>query len=424
VVHTESRDIAVIGGGVAGITCAFLLQRHHRVTLYEKNDYFGGHTHTVVIADGPDAGTSVDTGFIVLNDRTYPLFNRLLGLLEVAIRESEMSFSYFCRRTGFQYASHSPNGIFAQRGNLTHPGFLYMLAEILRFNRSTRRRLRDGSLKGIRLGDYLGHLKFSRRFREHYIVPMAAAIWSSPDEDIARFPMETFARFFENHGLLSVRGQPRWYTVAGGSHTYVKAFQNRFAGRGMTRVPVKGLERSDAGVRVRLSDGSWHLHDLAVVATHADEALQMLEDPSPEERRLLGAWRYSRNRVVLHSDTRWMPTLSRAWASWNYMREPGGTGSSPISLTYHMNRLQKLNTRRPYFVTLNPVGAIPEEAVIGTFLYTHPTYSFESLATQESLRDLNAKRHTYYCGSYFGYGFHEDAVRSAADVAADIGVTL
>ena len=259
--HSDNLDIAVVGAGVAGITTAFLLQPRHRVTLYEKNNYLGGHTHTVVIPEGPDAGTPVDTGFIVLNDRTYPLFNRLLQRLAVAIRPSDMSFSYVSENSGFHFASHSLNGLFAQRRNLVNPAHIYMLMEILRFNRAARRGLRRRSLANLTLGDFLRRLKTSRRFRTRYIIPMAAAIWSAPDAQVLDFPMETFARFFDNHGLLSVNDQPQWYYVLGGSHTYVDAFRDRFRGTIHAGIAVRGIKRTASGVSLRMADGSRHKTD-------------------------------------------------------------------------------------------------------------------------------------------------------------------
>jgi uncharacterized protein len=417
-------NIAIVGGGVAGITAAYLLQRHHRVTLYEKNDYIGGHTHTITIPDGPDAGTPVDTGFIVLNDRTYPRFNRLLEQLEVPIQASEMSFSYFCERSGFQYASRDFNGLFARRRNLFDIGYLRLLLDILRFNRTARRELVFGDLTSFTLGRFLEKYRFSNRFREQYILPMAAAIWSSPDEDVADFPMETFARFFSNHGLLNVRDQPQWYVVKGGSHTYVKAFRERFQGDIVPDAPVRNIRRGTDNVTLNLSDGRQHHLDHVVIATHADEAFQLLQDPTEDEQRLLGAWHYSTNQVILHTDPRFMPSNRRAWASWNYTREAGASTRAPVTLTYHMNRLQGLATRRPYFVTLNPGREIDDAKVIVRLTYTHPMFTFDSLATQPQLAQLNGANRTSYCGSYFGYGFHEDAVRAGTLVAESFGITL
>ena len=417
-------NIAVIGGGVAGLTAAYLLQRRHHVTLYDKNDYIGGHTHTITIPNGPDAGVPVDTGFIVFNDRTYPLFMRLLKLLDVPRQASDMSFSYYCQASGFQYASRNIDSLFAQRNNLFDGGYLQMLLEILRFNRIARRELAADRLEIITLGRFLDRFRFSRRFRDQYIIPMAAAIWSSPDADAADFPMAAFARFFNHHGLLSIRDQPQWYVVRGGSHTYVKAFMKAFRGNLRPKCPVKGIRRSADAATVLLPDGQTQHYDHVVVAAHADEAYRLLTDPTEEEARLLGPWQYSTNQVVLHSDSGWMPSNRRAWASWNYLREANALARAPVILTYHMNRLQRLDTRCPYFVTLNPTRAIDDKHVVAHLTYAHPMFTFESLATQTRLERLNQGHRTSYCGSYFGYGFHEDAVRAAVNVAASFGITL
>ena len=413
--------IAVVGGGVAGITAAHLLQGPHEITLYEQNDYVGGHTHTITIPDGPDAGMPVDTGFIVLNDRTYPVLNRFFDALGVAIRKSDMSFSYYDEESGFQYASSNLKTLFAQRRNLISPSYWAMLGEILLFNRMVSTKLSQGTLKNLTLGQFLRRFRFSGRFREQYLFPMVAAIWSAPDLEVGRFPMLTFARFFHNHGLLTIHDHPQWYYVAGGSHSYVKAFLKQFQGTVLTRTPPVSIERSEEGVRINLEDGRSEIFDKAVIATHADEALKLLADPSDDERRLLGPWRYSQNQTVLHRDTTWMPTNPIAWASWNVFRAARSQAEAPVTLTYYMNRLQRLETPRPYLVTLNPYRPVAEETVVAQMTYTHPNYTFDSLRTQTELPTLNGVRHTYFCGSYFGYGFHEDAARSGLQVAVNLG---
>ncbi len=413
--------IAVVGGGIAGITAAHLLQGPHAVTMYEKNDYVGGHTHTVMVPEGPDAGMPVDTGFIVLNDRTYPTLNRFFDALGVAIRKSDMSFSYCDENSGFQYASSNLKTLFAQRRNLIDPGYWAMLGEILLFNRMVSTKLAKGTLEKLTLGQFLGRFRFSDRFRQQYLFPMVAAIWSAPDLQVNRFPMLTFARFFNNHGLLSVHDHPQWYYVAGGSHSYVKAFLRQFQGVVRTHTRPVSIQRGEKGVRITLDDGSSDGFDKAVIATHADEALQLLADPSDDECRLLGAWRYSVNQTILHSDTAWMPSDPNAWASWNVFRARRSSADAPVTLTYYMNRLQRLPTPRPYLVTLNPFRPIAAEKVIARMTYTHPIYTFDSLRTQTELPKLNGVRNTYFCGSYFGYGFHEDAARSGLQVAAALG---
>lgn len=414
--------IAIIGGGVAGITAAYLIQRNHQVSLFEKNDYIGGHTHTITIPDGPDAGTPVDTGFIVFNDRTYPILNRFFHDLGVGIRKSDMSFGYFNEKSGFQYASSNLNGLFAQRRNLMVPGYWSMLAEILLFNRRVLDGLKKGMLTDVTLGQFMNRFRFSARFREQYLFPMVAAIWSAPDVAVDRFPMLTFARFFDNHGLLTVDRHPQWYYVAGGSHTYVKAFLDRFQGEVVDRTDIVSVERQNGGVTIKDADGSTQTFDRVVIATHADEAFRLLADPSDDESRLLGSWRYSTNQTYLHTDLAWMPPNPNAWASWNIIRGNRSDSGSPVTLTYHMNRLQQLKTRNQYLVTLNPFRPIAEAHVIAHMTYTHPVFSFDSLKTQADLPSLNGVRNTFFCGSYFGYGFHEDAARSGVQAAAAMGV--
>jgi predicted NAD/FAD-binding protein len=415
--------IAVVGGGVAGITAAHLLQGRHQVTLFEKNGYVGGHTHTITIPDGPDAGTPVDTGFIVFNDRTYPVLNSFFRALGVTRRESEMSFGYYQEASGFQYASSNLTSLFAHRRNLLSPGYWAMLAEILLFNQLVRHCLKKGLLENLTLGQFLHRFRFSGRLREQYVFPMVAAIWSAPDLDVDRFPMLTFAHFFDNHGLLSIHRHPQWYYVDGGSHAYVKAFLDRFDGSVHTRSGVVSIQRSDSGVVLGSDDGSTHFYDRVVIATHANEALRLLADPSDEEQRLLGAWRYSTNQTYLHTDLTWMPSNPNAWASWNIIRGNRSGGDAPVTLTYHMNRLQRLNTRRQYLVTLNPFRPIAEEKIIAHMAYTHPVFSFDSIGTQADLPRLNNMRNCVFCGSYFGYGFHEDAARSGIEAAAALGVS-
>ncbi|TFH39749.1 MAG: FAD-dependent oxidoreductase [Chrysiogenales bacterium] len=423
-VPESGLKIAVIGGGVAGIASAYLLQRRHAVTLYEKNDYVGGHTHTVVIEEGSDAGTSVDTGFIVFNDRTYPLFNRFLSQLEVPIRKTPMSFSYTSGKTGLQYASSNFNTIFAQRLNLLRPSFWHMLLGIMRLNSKTRQKLQQGQLEGLSLGEYLRREGFSQNLIEEYLVPMAAAIWSTPDVKMMDFPAEAFFRFFENHGLLTLTDQPQWYVVAGGSHSYVKAFLHNFTGRILTNNGVTSVRRTESGPVVRLGDGREEEYDRVVIAAHANEAYRMLADPSEDEIRLLSPWQYANNHTVLHTDISLLPSNRRARASWNYARERVVESGSPVTVTYHMNRLQHLKTERQYCVTLNPVKPIPGEQIIREIEYTHPMFTFEALETQKGLPGLNGQRNTYFCGSYCGYGFHEDAVRSAVTVAEQFGIDL
>lgn len=415
--------IAVVGSGVAGLTAAWLLQRVAEVHLFEKGETLGGHTHTAVVPDGPDAGTPIDMGFIVMNHRNYPLLTRLFQKLAVDLGDSDMSFGYHCTRTGYAYAGTSLGALFAQPRNLVNADHWRMLADILRFNRSTQQHLRDGSLRDLTLGQYLDRGGYSRAFAEHYLLAMAAAIWSSPAVDVRDFPALAFVRFFHNHGLLTLRDRPAWKFVRGGSQTYVRAMMGSFRGTVVTGARIAGIRRGPNQACLRFEDGREERYNHLVLAAHADESLALLEDPSPRERDCLGAWRYSHNEAVLHTDPSVMPGTARAWASWNFCREAGSTGKA-VSITYHMNRLQQLRTREPYFVTLNGAARINPARRVCSVGFTHPTYSFASMATQARLRELNGSANTYYCGGYLGYGFHEDAVRSATDVTAHFGVTL
>ncbi len=413
-------DIAVIGGGVAGIVAAYLLARRHRVSLYEKNDYVGGHTHTLMAKTRDGTQLPVDTGFIVFNDRTYPHFIKFIRQLGVDWQKSPMSFSYSDRQTGFTYSSAAP---FADPKNRLSPSFWAFLLEIVRFNRSTRRLLKTRKLQHLTLGQYLEKYHFSNRFAECYILPMGAAIWSSADRDMRKFPVETFARFFENHGLLSLTNHPQWYTIRGGSHEYVKAFLKAFPGRVFTGHAVKKIVRLDGRIRLYTEQGQTD-HDRAVLASHADEAFGMIESPTECESALLSPWRYTDNRVILHRDASLLPSIIKARAAWNYLRENGSNKLPAITMTYYMNILQQLNAADDFCVTLNPGRKISPAKLIAGLCYSHPLFDSHALAAQRDLHRLNKQNDLFFCGSYFRYGFHEDAVLSAVNMAQCFGVTL
>jgi len=419
----KRERIAVVGGGVAGIVSAWLLQRDHHVTLLEANDYLGGHTHTIIIKDGPDAGTPVDTGFIVLNDRTYPLLRKFLAALGVGTRNTSMSFSFHDQVNGLTYSGSGLNGLFAQRTNLGRPAFWRMLRGMFRFFRESEEALAAGAVPDVSLGDYLSG-RYPRETIEDYILPMASAIWSTAPDEMGRFPAQSFLKFFHNHGLLSINDRPQWMTVAGGSHSYVKAFEGSFSGQIRLGDPVLGISRGNAGVFIRTRGEPALAFDKVVIASHADDALKMLEDPSADEKRLLGPWRYQPNSTVLHSDTSALPSIRRAWACWNYCRESIGNSDFPVSVSYSMNLLQGLETLNHYCVSLNRQTPVREDAVVARMVYRHPLYTFDSVRTQEELPELNGRLNTWFCGSYFGYGFHEDAVRSAVLVGRDFGASL
>lgn len=418
------KRVAVVGGGVAGITAAYLLQQRHAVTLFEKNGSLGGHTRTCVLEKGPDAGTPVDTGFIVFNSRTYPNFMRLLGRLEVGYQPSEMSFSCYNASSGLAYAGTGLSGLFAKRLTFFSPSYWRFIAGILRFSRRTRELYLQDQLGTMTLGQFCEREQLPQRVIDDYVLPMAAAIWSSPFSGIREFPMASIARFYENHGLLSLKDRPIWYTVKGGSHTYVKSFLKTFAGAVHTGCAVKRVTRGEGGVRLDFASGESQAFDDVVLAAHADQSLALLADPTSGERGLLSAWSYSRNQTLLHTDGRLMPPVRRAWASWNYLRLSGATADSPACLTYYMNRLQDFQGHADYLVTLNPLQPVRREALIAEFQDTHPVYTASAVGTQARLPELNGRRNTFFCGSYFNNGFHEDAVTSAVNVATLFGCTL
>ena len=420
----KGLKIAVIGAGVAGLTAAHLLGPRHAVTLYERNAYLGGHTNTLTIDRGPDQGTPVDTGFIVYNDRNYPTFIRLLADLGVESRPSDMSFSFSSRKHDLEYSSYVPGGLFAQCRNILNPVFYGMLADILRFNRTAVRDLLAGRLSGQTLGEYLTLGHFNKPFIDFYLTPMGAAIWSTPLKEMFDFPARSFIRFFYNHGLLALKGRPHWRTIPGGAQTYVRAIEKRFSGKVILNARLAAVSRTAESVTVREKNGAMQTFDYVIFAAHADEVLPLLTDPSADEKRLLGAWEYTPNTAVLHSDVSAMPRNQRAWASWNYLLEGESGPATPVSLTYHMNRLQNLKTRLPYFVTLNRKAPLAEERIYKVIHYMHPKYTLKSLGSQAGLPALNGKNRTFFCGSYFGYGFHEDAVKSAVDAVSVFGVTL
>jgi predicted NAD/FAD-binding protein len=416
--------IAVVGAGIAGITAAYLLGKKHDVTLIERNAYTGGHTHTIVVREESGADVPVDTGFIVCNPKTYPRFYRLLGEWGVPLRDSDMSFGYFCDRSKLGYIGPSLREFLGQYRNFFKPAFLGMIVEQRRFNRRAAVDLDSGILDDLPLGSYLARIGATPYFQTHYLLPIAAAVWSSPDGGMLDFPAASFVRFLSNHGLLTPNRQPIWQTVVGGSHEYVRAFRLRFKGELLENSPVRNVVRNTQGVMIHFQQGDSRSFDRVVMAAHADESLALLGDATDDERRLLSAWSYHQNPTVLHTDASVLPSDRRLWASWNYRRREAASALSPAPITYYMNRLQGLRCQRDYFVTLNAGDAIDPAAVIYSVNYTHPAYTARSFAAQRELKQRNGSRHTFFCGSYMGYGFHEDAVASAAAIAEQWGVTL
>lgn len=417
-------NIAVIGMGAAGLTAAYLLQQRYVVTLFEKNNYVGGHANTIVIPNGPDKGKPMDTAFTLLNDQTYPTFHRLLRRLEVPVRPAELSFGYWDEKSGLQYAATGLNGLFAQRANLWNSSFWTMIREWAGFKRRAWRDLALGKLDALTLGEYLERENYSKGFTRDCLLPLGAVFWCTSVREMEQFPAVLFVRVFESCGLL---GQPRrlqWQTVEGGSHSYVKAILKTFQTQVHLGEVVEEVKRKKDQVLVRSRSGQERGYDKVVMACHADEALGLLADPSEEEQRLLSVWSYQKNNAVLHTDRDVMPPSKNAWASWNYVRERDATLSQPVSVTTYVNRLQGLESQEPYFVTLNRVRPIPERYVVKEMYYTNPTFTKEAVESQKDLPSLNGANNTYYCGSYFGDGFHEGAVKSAVAVAQCFGLDL
>src|SRR5690349_286051 len=399
--------IAIVGAGISGLAVAHLLDRRHEVTVFEAGSYAGGHTNTVRV-DTADETLQVDTGFIVYNDRNYPLFERLLDELGVATQRSAMSFSVSAEREDFEYAG-TPWGLLAQPGNLTRPAFVRMLADYRRFNREARACLQAGDDRQS-LGDWLEERAFSHDFVHRLIVPQASAVWSADPAQMWSFPARFLLRFFDQHGMLSLTGRPRWRTVSGGSQRYVEALTAPFADRIRLNAPVRSITRHADHVDV---DGE--RFDQVVLATHSDQALGLLGDATDREHEILGAIPYQPNEAVLHTDRRLLPRRRAAWSSWNYhlLDEPSGR----TTVTYHMNRLQRLRSSCELCVTLNRTEAIDPERIIRTISYAHPVFTPAGWAAQQRHHEISGIARTHFCGAYWRWGFHEGGVVSALRVA-------
>ena len=397
--------LAIVGAGISGLTCAHVLHRRHEITLFEADGRLGGHTNTVRV-DLADETHQVDTGFIVHNDRNYPRFIRLMEELGVATQPSEMSFSV-SDGGAFEYNGASLNGLFACRSQLVRPSLYRMLRDLVRFNREAPA-LVGANGSGPSLGAFLEAGGYSREFVDRLIVPQASAVWSADPGQLWDLPASFLAEFFDNHGMFGLRDRPRWRTIVGGAGTYVDALTEPFADRIWTNAPVRSIRRTADAVEL---DGE--RFDAVVIAAHSDQALAMLADPTASERAILGAIPYQPNEAVLHTDRRQLPRRRRAWASWNFHLEDGPADHTTV--TYHMNRLQSLRSRRELCVTLNRTEQIDPESVIATIPYAHPVFTPAGVAAQRRWAEISRSR-TFYCGAYWGYGFHEDGVVSALRV--------
>jgi predicted NAD/FAD-binding protein len=412
------KHIVVIGSGIAGLACSWLLARQHRVDLIERDTRVGGHTHThdVETADGR---LRLDTGFLVHNDRTYPLLIRLFDELGVGRLDSDMSFAVTSRRPDFEYSSRSLNGWFAQRTNLFRPGHYSLLLNILRFNREAPLLLTDPEAARITLGDFLDSHKFSAEFTERFLFPMASAVWSASTATLRSFPAVTLIRFFSNHGMLSTTDNPTWRVVEGGSSTYIPKLLQAPHLSVHTAVAPTSVTRTQTGVRITFPDRPAIEADEVVFACHGDQVLPLLTDATPLERDVLSAFQTTANETWLHTDATFLPRREAARASWNYLINEG----PDASVTYDLNRLQRLTTAIRYCVTLNPPREIAAGHVLARMHYTHPLYTQKAVAAQNRWAEISGRHRAHFCGAYWFYGFHEDGLRSAVRVADTLGVT-
>ncbi|MBB5801105.1 putative NAD/FAD-binding protein [Saccharothrix ecbatanensis] len=418
---TTPRRVAVIGAGVAGLTAAYLLQRRYDVLLFEAGPRLGGHAHTHDVVSDDGGTVAIDSGFIVHNERTYPHLLRLFAELGVRTQATEMSMSVRCEGCGLEYAgARGLGGLFAQPSNTTRGPYLRMLAEVTRFHRNARRVLHDPAADGVTLAAFLAIGGYSRFFVDHFVVPVVSAVWSADQVTSLRYPARYLFEFLHNHGMLSITGSPKWKTVVGGSRNYVERAAKQLTAVHLSS-PVRAVTRTGRGVEVRDDGDEVHRVDKVVIATHPDQALALLADPTDDEREVLGAFRYSRNETWLHTDASLLPRSSDARASWNYLKPHCRSDDGPVLVSYHMNRLMRLAEPQDYLVTLNATDRIAESSVIARMRYEHPVYTPESVAAQRRLPGLNTGS-TAFAGAYHGWGFHEDGCASGVRAAAALGV--
>ena len=414
--------IAIVGSGISGLTCAYLLNREHDITVFEKNDYVGGHTHTHEIEyDGEEL--SVDSGFIVYNEWTYPNFIKLLDQLGVERQLTRMGFSVKSEKNNLEYAGHSLNGLFAQRSNFFRPSFMRILFSMRRFNAEARDDL--GTLDPqITLGQYLTSNNYPREFIQHYIIPIGAAIWSTVPKQMMDVPAVFFIRFFENHGLLQVVNRPNWWVISGGSKKYVEKMIYDFKGKIRLSTPVKNVKRGIDSITVKFGSNGLEKEnfDSIIFACHSNQSLAMLDSPSKQEEEVLGAIKYQKNDALLHFDDSILPKRKNAWSSWNYLLDEDPNRA--VALTYNMNILQSLKSDRTFCVSLNSGDLIAQSKVIKHLNYEHPLFTLSSINAQGRKHEVSGKNNTYYCGAYWRNGFHEDGVISALDVCKDFGQSL
>ena len=415
---SKKLKIAIIGSGISGLTSAYILNKKHDITIYEKNDYIGGHTHTHKIPEN-NTTFNVDSGFIVYNENTYPNFIRLLDLLNVERQHSNMGFSVKTSYKDFEYSGNSIGSIFAKKSNMFNPYFLNMLKSILRFNKVSIKDL-DKIDASTSLIEYLKSKRFSSYFIKYYIVPMAAAIWSTSPKMILKMPALFFIKFFNNHGLLQVKNRPQWWVIKNGSKQYIKKIINQFNGTINLNTPVIKVSRNENQVIIKTKTNS-DVFDAVIFATHSDQSLRLLQDYSDDEKNILSKIKYQKNTALIHTDTSILPKRKNAWSSWNYLLNKD---DDTVTLTYNMNILQSLNASKTYCVTINDCDLIDKDKIIKKINYEHPLFTKDTIESQNNKNLINGVNNTYFCGAYWGSGFHEDGVNSALDVCKKFGMEL
>ncbi|MCO7226916.1 NAD(P)/FAD-dependent oxidoreductase [Pleionea sp. CnH1-48] len=407
------KRIAIIGTGISGLTCAHYLHSKYDITLFEANDYIGGHTATKEVSIEGD-GYLIDTGFIVFNNWTYPEFNKIIEQLDVEYLDTEMGFSVSCEQSGLEYSGGSLSSLFTQRKNIFNWRHWKMIADIIRFNQQGKKDLSTGQLdESISLGEYLDSLNLSQRFADKYLVPMGAAIWSCGLQEMLDFPARYFLQFFANHGLLNVGDRPQWRVIKNGSQAYVDAMIKPFKDKILLNTPVRSVMRGSRSVKVATNDKLYDF-DEVIFACHSDQALALIDDPGTSELEVLSQLNYQSNEVVLHTDKSLLPKSQRAWSSWNYRIKKEAT--TKATLTYNMNILQRIESIHTFCVTLNDTDSIDPDKILGTYHYDHPVYNRGTLEAQQSRHKINGVNRLWFCGAYWYAGFHEDGVRSALDV--------
>ena len=417
----KRQQIAIIGSGISGLTCAYLLHEQHEITVFESNDYIGGHTNTVEI-EHLEQALQVDTGFIVSNDRNYANFLKLMSELGVALQPTEMSFSVTNKELNLEYNGHNVNTLFSQRRNFFRPNFYRLVFDILKFNKMSKALVGKDLDAQLTLGDFTRASNLSDTFKDNYLLPMVAAIWSCSLKQAEDFPIEFFLRFFHNHGLLDIKNRPQWYVVKGGSKAYIEPLTANFRQRIELKCPVTSVERTQSSITVNHAKGSSNF-DQIIFACHSDQALALLSDPNEDEQTVLSGLSYQENDVILHHDDSLMPERKLAWASWNFLAGEQSANQPPI-VTYCMNILQSLKSEIPLLVSLNARHKIDPEKILREFSYSHPVYSYQAIDSQSRRSEICGSDRIHYCGAYWYSGFHEDGVKSALDVASRFGKEL